>query len=117
MNAAESGPSPEHSIVVPAYNEEQRIGACLRSLTAQDIDQTYEVILVDNNCTDGTLAIAQDWSPGMHLRIVHEARQGRGAARRTGFDSARGRVVFSADADTVYPRWWMKSLLDPLGKR
>jgi len=43
-----------------------------------------------------------------------QARQGRGSARRAGFDVAAGQIVFSADADTIYPARWLRSLLDPL---
>lgn len=37
------------TVVIPAYNEEQNIGQCLAALTQQDIDQEFEVIVVDNN--------------------------------------------------------------------
>src|SRR5579859_3794677 len=105
---------PELSIVVPAFNEERCIGACIRSLAGQEIDRTYEVILVDNNSTDDTVAVARAAANGLNLRVVHEARQGRGSARRAGFDVAAGQIVFSADADTIYPARWLRSLLDPL---
>ena len=49
--AAPDGPPPELSIVIPAFNEERRIGVCLGSLARQDIDVTYEVVLVDNHST------------------------------------------------------------------
>lgn len=106
--------APQLSIVVPAYNEEQCIAACIRSLAAQEIDQSYEVILIDNNCTDGTMAVASAAAGQLDLRIVSEPRQGRGAARHTGFNLARGQVVFSADADTTYPTGWLRSLMDEL---
>lgn len=93
---AAAGPPPELSIVVPAYNEEQRIGACIRSLVHQETDRTYEVILVDNHSTDATLAVARVAAAGRHLRVVHESRHGRGAARRAGFEAALGQVVLSA---------------------
>jgi cellulose synthase/poly-beta-1,6-N-acetylglucosamine synthase-like glycosyltransferase len=72
------------------------------------------VILVDNNSTDGTVAVASAAAGWLNLRIATESRQGRGAARRTGFDLARGQAVFSADADTTYPAHWLRSLLDAL---
>jgi len=105
---------PELSIIVPAFNEERCIGACIRSLACQDIDRAYEVILVDNNSTDATLAVARGAATGLNLRVVHEWRHGRGSARRAGFEAARGQIVFSADADTVYPAYWLQSLLAPL---
>src|SRR5579859_2543769 len=63
---------PELSIVVPAFNEERCIGACIRSLAGQEIDRTYEVILVDNNSTDATVAVARATANGLNLRVVHK---------------------------------------------
>jgi cellulose synthase/poly-beta-1,6-N-acetylglucosamine synthase-like glycosyltransferase len=107
-------PPPDLSIIVPAFNEERCVGACIRSLACQDVDRTYEVILVDNGSTDATVAVARAAATGLNLRVVHEARQGRGAARRAGFETARGQILFSADADTIYPGHWLRSLLAPL---
>jgi len=106
--------APQISIVVPAYNEEQCVAACIRSLAEQEIDCPYEVILVDNNSTDNTVAVASAAAGRLNLRIAYERRQGRGAARHTGFALARGQVVFSADADTTYPANWLSSLLGAL---
>jgi cellulose synthase/poly-beta-1,6-N-acetylglucosamine synthase-like glycosyltransferase len=106
--------APELSIVVPAYNEERCIAACIRSLAGQETDCPYEVILVDNNSTDNTAAVALSAAGRLNLRIVHERRQGRGPARRTGFALAHGKVVLSADADTTYPPNWLSSLLGAL---
>ncbi|HEX8967343.1 MAG TPA: glycosyltransferase, partial [Chloroflexota bacterium] len=104
--------------VVPAHNEQGYIAACLRSLARQDIDQPYEVVLVDNNCTDQTVPVALQASPALasSLRVVDERRPGRGAARFAGFAAARGPVMLSADADTVYARDWIRTLLDALAE-
>jgi glycosyltransferase involved in cell wall biosynthesis len=105
---------PRLSIVIPAFNEETRIGACLQSLAHQAIDASYEVVLVDNNSTDATVRVAREAAANLQLRIVHESRQGRGPARRAGFEHASGVLVFSADADAIYPPNWLKTLLDAL---
>jgi glycosyltransferase involved in cell wall biosynthesis len=105
---------PSISVIVPAYNEEACIAACLRSLANQAIDLRYEVVLVDNNCRDRTIECALATSGGLDLRIVRERVQGRGAARRTGFAAARGHLLFSADADTVYPVNWLRSFATAL---
>lgn len=105
---------PELSIVIPAYNEACSIGACLQSLARQRTDRSYEVVLVDNNSTDATIEAAQAAALGLDLRVVREPRQGRGAARRAGFEAAHGHIVFSADADTLYPTDWLDNLLRSL---
>lgn len=105
---------PFISVIVPAFNEEACIGACLRSLANQAVDLAYEVVLVDNNCRDSTIERAREASKGLELRIVRECVQGRGAARRSGFAAARGHLLFSADADTVYPVNWLASFATAL---
>ena len=106
--------APTLSIVIPAFNEERCIGDCLRSLARQEIGVPFEVVLVDNNSTDATVRVARATANGLQLRVVHESRQGRGAARHTGFATARGTILVSADADTTYPQRWLRGLLDGL---
>ena len=102
------------SIVIPAYNEACSIAACLQSLARQRTDQNYEVLLVDNNSTDATVETAHAAASRLDFHVVPEPRQGRGAARGTGFNTARGDIIFSADADTVYPPDWIETLLRSL---
>jgi glycosyltransferase involved in cell wall biosynthesis len=114
MSRCVSDMRPELSIVIPAYNEACSDGACLQSLGRQKTDRSYEVVLVDNNSTDATVEAARAAAIGLQLRVVREPLQGRGAARRAGFEAALGHIIFSADADTVYPAHWLQTLLRPL---
>ena len=94
------------SVVIPAYNEEKYIENCLRSLVDQDTNLKYEVIVVDNNSKDATVEVAQTFKDKLNLRIIHEEKQGRGAARARGFKEAKGEIILSTDADAiVYPDW------------
>jgi GT2 family glycosyltransferase len=96
--------SPDLSIVVPAYNEEHSIGACLGSLAHQNTDRSYEVILVDNNSTDGMLAGAHASSDGLEFahrsRVLSWSRSGTtGGGRRSAWQDhllSRGRHGLSA---------------------
>lgn len=63
---------PRFSVVIPAVNESLVIGACLRSLASQDFAGGYEVIVVDNNSTDDTAAIAQT----LGAKVVREPLAG-----------------------------------------
>ena len=60
-----------YSIVVPAYNEADYLGISLTSLLEQDFDGAYEVLVVDNNSTDETAAVARS----LGVRVVSEPRQ------------------------------------------
>ena len=95
------------SVVVPAYNEELCIKRCLDSLARQHTQYPYEVIVVDNNCTDRTVAIAQSY-PG--VRVVWEQRQGLVPARQAGQDAAAGSVVAHTDADSELPEDWIERI-------
>jgi len=90
------------SIVIPVYNECERLDACLRSIAAQS-RAPFEVIVVDNNSTDGSAAIARSYP---FVKLLQENRQGVVHARNLGFDAARGAIIGRIDADTVLPPDW-----------
>lgn len=91
------------SLVIPAYNEEHHIGACLEAIAAQT-EQPFEVILVDNNCTDDTATIARTYP---FVQVVREPQQGLVAARDCGFNAARGDIIGRIDADTLLSPTWV----------
>lgn len=63
----------------------------------------YEVIVVDNNSSDDTAAIAREY-PG--VRVLHEPRQGVAFARNRGFNAAQGDIIGRIDADSIIePNW------------
>lgn len=94
------------SVVIPAYNEEQYLGACLQSLMAQDYSEPFEIIVADNGSTDRTAAIAREFG----VRVLSEPRRGVCAARQTGTENARGDIVVSTDSDTVFPSGWLSTI-------
>lgn len=101
------------SIVIPAYNEEAYLGACLQAvaaeLQAQAARGPFEIVVVDNASTDRTAAVACA-VPGVEL--VHEPRKGLTQARQCGLDAARGAILAYVDADTRMPAGWVGRLLD-----
>jgi glycosyltransferase involved in cell wall biosynthesis len=97
---------PRFSVVIPAYNEARFLGGCLDSLQAQDFPGPYEVIVVDNNSTDGTGDLAR--SRG--ATVVHEPVAGVCPARQCGTTAARGEIVVSTDADTAFSPGWLSRI-------
>jgi glycosyltransferase involved in cell wall biosynthesis len=93
------------SVIVPAFNEEKTLPACLRALMAQD-EPVDEIIVVDNNSRDRTAEVAR----AMGARVVRETVQGIGPARDRGFREARGELLGRIDADTIVPRGWARRL-------
>jgi glycosyltransferase involved in cell wall biosynthesis len=80
------------SVVIPAKNEAKNIGWVLRRLP-----EVEELIVVDGQSTDGTVAVARGIVP--NLLLVNEERPGKGAALRAGFEAASGDYVVMLDAD------------------
>lgn len=91
------------SIIVPAYNEERYIKACLQSILEAKTPNVCEIIVVDNLSTDATAAIAKSL-PG--ITVVKESTKGTSAARQRGFLEASGDILAFVDADSVVSRQW-----------
>ncbi|GIE74880.1 glycosyl transferase [Actinoplanes philippinensis] len=88
------------SVVIPAYNEETMIGACLESVLTQS-RAADEVIVVDNNSTDRTAEILHGFRG--RVIVLAEGRQGVQHARNRGLNAATGDVIVRIDADTRLP--------------
>jgi glycosyltransferase involved in cell wall biosynthesis len=86
-------PMPVVSVVIPAKNEARNIAWVLERIPSF-VD---EIIVVDGLSTDGTLEVAKMVAPD--VVVVHEARPGKGAGLRSGFDAARGEYIVMIDAD------------------
>jgi glycosyltransferase involved in cell wall biosynthesis len=92
---------PSVSVVVPCLNDAGPLAVCLQSLAVQQ-HPALEVIVVDNGCTDSSMAVAARFG----ARIVAEAVPGIPAAAAAGYDAARGTVIARCDADSVLPPDW-----------
>jgi len=98
--------SLETTVVIPALNEEEFIGDCLRSLRAQTLPPA-EIIVVDNGSTDRTVEIAEDLAD----RVIVMPDVRIGDLRQAGAEAAKNLIIVSTDADTTYPTFWLEKLL------
>ena len=97
---------PRFSVVIPCYNEEDYIENTIRSLKAQDTGINYEIIVVDNNCTDATASIARR----LGVKVIVESEPGICAARQAGTEAAKGDIIISTDADTTFSKNWFQNI-------
>lgn len=94
------------SVVVPAYNEQLLLPACLASLLAQEYDGEIEILVVDNASTDDTAGVARRAG----ARVIEEPQRGYCNALMRGFAAARGEIIACTDADSVVPPDWIARL-------
>jgi len=95
--------TPQISVIVPIYNVEEYLPACLDSLQAQTFGD-FEVVLVDDGSPDGSRGIAEEYAArDRRIRVVTRPNGGLGAARNTGVRAARGHFLTFLDSDDELP--------------
>ena len=105
---------PSVTVIVPVYNGEQCIQPCINSLLAMDYPTSqYEILVVDNNSTDKTLAVLASF--GKQVRVLQEPTQGAAVARNRGIRSARYDILAFTDADCEVDESWLRHLVEPFG--
>jgi glycosyltransferase involved in cell wall biosynthesis len=107
--------NPGVSVVVCCYNSAGVIAPTIQALSRQEIpaDYGYEVILIDNNCTDNTVHLAKNtWAHSPYsLRIETEIEPGLIHARKKGIEGASYDVLLFVDDDNILDGDWVKKLL------
>ena len=108
-----NGP-PRLSVVLPAFQEADRIVACLETLRAElaDVEASggLELVVVDDGSTDATATLARD--AGADTVLTLSPNRGKGAAVRSGVAAATGATVAFTDVDLAYPPGQLRDLLD-----
>lgn len=104
------------SVIIPCFNEAKTIGNQLAALAHQRVDFDWEVIVVDNGSTDGTVTQAERFRDLLpQLRIIQATdRRGAAHARNVGAEAARGRWLAFCDADDAVSGTWLQSVATDL---
>lgn len=103
---------PDISVVIPAWNEENNIYRTLSSLSASHTKYKVEIVVINNNSTDGTQNVLDRLGVRNYLQTV----QGTPFARQMGLELARGKYHLCADSDTFYPPDWIDLMVAPMVK-
>lgn len=108
MNAA----SPGLSIITPVYNKAPYLPGCIDSVLAQTLED-FELLLIDDCSTDGSLAICRDYAArDPRIRLIESTQNGGAAiARNRGLDMARGEWIGFVDADDTIDKNMYEVLL------
>ena len=110
---------PSVSIIIPVYNVESYVEACIRSVMCQTYDGVIECILVDDCGTDQSMAIVEKLISKYHGPITfkvlhHKKNRGLSVARNTGIDAASGDYLFFLDSDDELVDDCIEKLANPL---
>lgn len=95
----------EISVVIPTYDRVDRLRACLESLAHQTHPAAdFEVVVVVDGSTDGTLEMLAAYAPPYTLRVIQQENSGQSAALNRGVAAARGRWCLLLDDDMLVDR-------------
>jgi glycosyltransferase involved in cell wall biosynthesis len=103
------------SILMPVYNERERVARAIAEVLQTELPSELELIIVDDGSTDGTREILRNgsWDPRVRL-FEHEHNQGKGAAVQTALGHAQGEFSAIFDADLEYDPADLGLLMPPL---
>jgi len=103
------------SILMPVYNERERVEQAISEVLATDLPTEFELVVVDDGSTDGTREILRrgDWDGRVRL-FEHPENRGKGAAVQTALAQARGEFAAIFDADLEYDPRDLGLLMPPL---
>ena len=104
--------SPYISVIIPVYNDSQRLQLCLAALENQSYPKdSYEVIVIDNNSTDNVKKIVNNCSQAIY---AFKKTKGSYAARNKGISLARGEVLAFTDSDCIPTHHWLEEGIKPI---
>jgi len=104
------------SVIICTYNREKYILPLISSLAANSLDKSeYEIIIIDNNCTDGTRKVCELFAgenPDVNMKYVVETEQGLSAARNRGIKESSGDVLVYVDDDALVDLNYLSDYMD-----
>lgn len=104
------------SIIIPVYNSEAYIHQCLESIINQTF-KNFEVILVDDGSTDGSLDILKYYSNKYeNICYLTQNNKGAGAARNLAFNNCKGEYIVYVDSDDYLEATYLEEMLSKIEK-
>ena len=107
--STDTPPPVSVTVLIPAYNAASTIRNTLSSLLEQDLEEPYEIIVVDSSSDETPRIIAEEF-PSVHL--IHKDEQtDPGTARNLGVVQAKGEIIACIDADCIAPPDWLSRMM------
>lgn len=102
------------SIIIPAYNEEETVGDCIKTLLRQSY-KNFEIIIVDDGSVDETTQIVKEFiKKDRRVRLIKGQHKGPGFSRNIGAKKAKGKILVFVDADMTFDKDFIKYLIEPI---
>lgn len=103
------------SVIVPVYNSEQSLSACIQSVVSQTYGD-FEIILIDDGSADRSGQLCDEWqdickTQNIPCQVVHQENRGVSAARNRGMELARGKYLVFVDSDDLVEPCYLEDLV------
>lgn len=101
------------SVIIPVLNGHKLIGECIDSIISQDYPKdNFEVIVVDNGSTDGTIDIVKNFQKdNKNINLYHQKIKSSYAARNLGIVQSKGDILVFTDADCIADKYWLSNIV------
>lgn len=105
------------SIITPVYNGEKFLAETIESVLKQSY-QDWEMLIINDGSTDGSLAIAESYAAKeKRIQVYSQENKGSAAARNNGIRRAQGRYIALLDSDDLWEPWCLKQQLHLMNEK
>ncbi len=98
------------SIIIPVYNRPQEIEELLESLTKQDFEKDFEVLIIEDGSQDLSEKIVEKYQSSLDLKYFYKENTGAGASRNFGMELASGNYFIILDSDVIVPPQYLSEV-------
>jgi GT2 family glycosyltransferase len=98
------------SVVIAVRNEKKVIRQCVESIFSQEIDEEFEVFIIDGMSTDGTYELLQRLQEQFNFTLLQNKKINAAAGRNLGIDQAKGTYIAFVDGDAIPSKKWLQNI-------
>lgn len=98
------------SIIVPVYNRPKEIDELLESLTKQDFQHNFEVLIIEDGSDNSSETIVDSYKEKLNLHYFFKENSGAGASRNYGMEKASGNYLIILDSDVIVPQQYLSEV-------